>query len=157
MHLSLLFVDNCKVFPSKPLKILGVQFLHTLDWTSHVNLAIRKANSMIYALRYLNSKLLREHFKTLIHAHFLSKLIYASQTWSGCISLKLRRRLDSCYYKVLRLLCRDFKGKKSRSVLLEQSKMSSLRAMFFRNVLKPLMCAGLLEENNQINLINILM
>jgi hypothetical protein len=127
-----LLVDNCRVFPSKTLKILGVLFSHTLDWTSHVNSAMRKANSMIYALRYLNPKLSRDHFRALIHSHFLSYLMYASQTWSGSISLKLKSRLDSCYFKVLRLLCWDFKGKKSRSALLAQSNMISLRAMFYQ-------------------------
>jgi hypothetical protein len=127
-----LLIDNCKIFPSKTLKILGVQFSHTLDWASHVNLAIGKANSMIYALRYLNSKFSRGQLKTLIHAHFLSKLMYGSQAWSGNIPLKLRNRLDSCYFKVLRLLCWDFKGKKSRSDLLQQSNLPSLRAMLFQ-------------------------
>jgi hypothetical protein len=45
--------------------------------------ALSKANSMLYAFRYLNLKLSRSQFKTLINAHFLSKLTYASQVWSG--------------------------------------------------------------------------
>jgi hypothetical protein len=143
-----LLVDNCRVFPSKTLKILGVLFSHTLDWTPHVNSAMRKANSMIYALRYLNQKISRDHFRSLIHAHFLSNLTYSSQLWSGSISLKLKSRLDSCYFKVLRLLCWDFKGKKSRSALLAQSNMTSLRAIFYQRdaLLLHKLCTTLIPD-----------
>ncbi len=48
-----------------------------------IDSALSKANSMLYAFRYLNSKLSRSQFKTLINAHFLSKLTYASQVWYG--------------------------------------------------------------------------
>ena len=72
-----LLIDSCHIFPTKNLKILGVWFSSCLDWNTHVDTAIKKANSMIYALRYLNSKLTRSQFTSLIHAHFLSKLTYA--------------------------------------------------------------------------------
>jgi hypothetical protein len=68
----------------------------------------------------------------LMYAHFISELTYASQVWSGSIPLKLKRRLDSCYCKVLRLLCRDFNGLKSWPVILKQIGLVSLRAIFFR-------------------------
>jgi hypothetical protein len=151
-----LMIDNCKVFPSKTLKILGVHFSHNLDWSTHVNAAIKKANSMLYALRYLNSKLSRDRFKTLIFAHFISKITYASQVWSGSIPLKLRKRLDSCYFKVLRLLCRDFKGSKSRPVILNQTGMVSLRAIFFRRDASLLyyLCTTLKPDSIVVRLIS---
>ena len=125
-----LLVDGCKVFPSRTLKILGIHFSATLDWVTHIDIAINRANSLLYAFRYLNSKLTRKQFKTLINAHFLSKLTYASQVWSGVLSCKLRNRLESCYFKMLRLLCRDYKGRESRSTLLAKSGMVSLRSIF---------------------------
>jgi hypothetical protein len=87
---------------------------------------------MVYALRYLNAKLSREHFKTLIFAHFISKLTYASQVWSGSIPVKLKTRLNSCYFKALRLLCRDFRGQLSRSTVLRMTDMVSLKAIFLK-------------------------
>ncbi len=39
-----LLIDNCRIFPSKTLKILGVHFSHVLDWSIHVNSAIKRAN-----------------------------------------------------------------------------------------------------------------
>jgi hypothetical protein len=103
-----LMIDNCKAFPSKTLKIVGVHFSHVMDRIFHANTAIKRANSVLYVLRYLNSKLSRDCFKTLIFAHFINKLTYASLVWSGSIPLKLKRRLDSCHFKVLSLLCRVF-------------------------------------------------
>jgi hypothetical protein len=125
-----LLVDNCKVFPTKNLKILGINFSRTLDWHFHINKAINKANSMIYAFRFLNSRISRQKFISLIHAHFLSKLIYACQVWSGSLTCSLKKRLESCYFKIIRLLCRDFKGKKSREDLLKESGFLSLRSIF---------------------------
>jgi hypothetical protein len=103
---------------------------------------------LLYAFRYLNSKLTRKQFKTLINAHFLSKLTYASQVWSGVLSCKLRNRLESCYFKILRLLCRDYKGRESRSTLLAKSGMASLRSIFIsRNArLLHTFCYNLLPE-----------
>jgi hypothetical protein len=41
-----------------------------------------KANSLLYAFQYLNSKLSRSQFKRLVNANFLSKLVSASQVWN---------------------------------------------------------------------------
>ena len=87
-----LAVDNCKVFPTKNLKILGVHFSENLNWNLHVNTAINKANSLMYALRYLNTRLSRNQFRTLIHYHFLSRLTYTCQVWSGFIGLNIKKR-----------------------------------------------------------------
>jgi hypothetical protein len=125
-----LLVDNCKVFPTKNLKILGIHFSSLLDWDSHIRKMINKANSFIYAFRYLNSRITRSKFISLIHAHFLSKLTYACQVWSGSLTHRQKRRLESSYYKILRLLCRDFKGTESREKLLSKSCMMSLRSLF---------------------------
>ena len=51
-------IDNCKIFPTKNLKILGIHFSSKLDWDQHVNTAINKANSLIYALGSLGQNLL---------------------------------------------------------------------------------------------------
>ena len=125
-----LLVDNCKIFPTKNLKILGLHFSCWLDWNFHIDKAIKKANSMIYAFRYLNSSISRSKFIALIHAHFLSKLTYACQVWSGSLTTNLKKRLESCYFKVIWLLCRDFRGKMSRDKLLSESGLKSLRSLF---------------------------
>jgi len=125
-----LLIDNCKVYPTKNLKILGVHFTENLNWGKHINAAINKANSLMYALRCLNTRLSRNRFRTLIYSHFLSRLTYASQVWSGSMSSNNKKRLESCFFKVIRLLCRDFKGRKGRDQLLLDSGVTSLRSTF---------------------------
>ncbi len=44
-----LLVDNCKVFPTKNLKILGIHFSSRLDWETHIGKMITKSNSFLYA------------------------------------------------------------------------------------------------------------
>jgi hypothetical protein len=143
-----LLVDNCKVFPTKNLKILDISFSDTLDWDTHVDSVIRKANSMLYAFCCLNSKLSRLQFKSIICAHYISKLTYASQVWSGVLSSRLRNRLDSSKDKILRLLCRDYKARVSRPKLLDKSGMLSLRSMFVCRDAKLLhtLCYNLMPE-----------
>ena len=143
-----LLVDGCHIYPTKNLKILGVWFSKNLDWNFHVDKAIKKANSMVYALRYLNSKVSRPQFASLIHAHFLSKLTYACQIWSSSLSSSLKKRLESCFFKVIRLLCRDFKGKIGRQELIEKSGIPSIRSVFIVRDMKLLhkFCTNLIPD-----------
>ena len=91
--------------------ILGVHFSYNFNWNLHVNTAINKANSLMYALRYLNTRLSGNQFRTLIHSHFLSRLTYACKVWSGSIGL-------------------NFKARKGRDQLLIDSGVISLRLTF---------------------------
>ncbi len=112
------------------MKILGFQFTYNLDWNDHINTTFNKVNSLSYVLRYINSKLLRPHFKRLIHAHVISRLSYGSQLWSECTSFNLAQKAKSCYFKFLRLYARDFQKKFSFKSLLETSGMHSLDSIF---------------------------
>ena len=59
-----------------------------------------------------------------------------------------KKRLDSTYFKILRLLCRDFRGKVSRDTLLRKSGMMSLRSLFIARDIKLLhkLCTELRPE-----------
>ena len=112
------------------MKILGFIFTYNLNWEKHLKKMVGKVNSMSYALRYINSKLSREHFKRLINAHVISRLSYGSQLWEGCVPVTLAQRVKSCYFKFLKLLVKDFKKKHSHRTLLELSGMRSLDSLF---------------------------
>ncbi len=86
-----LLVDNCKVLPSKNLKILLIHFSSSLDWNFHNGKKINKANSVVCAFCYLNSQITRSKFISLIHAHFISKLTYACQVWPGSVTCSLKK------------------------------------------------------------------
>ena len=46
------------------------------------------------------------------------------------LSLHLKKRIESCFYKIVRLLCRDFRNQISRKELIKRSGLLSLRSMF---------------------------
>ncbi len=115
---------------SSGMKILGFNFTYNLSWEEHLRKVVGKVNSLSYALRYVNSKLSRDHFKRLINAHVISRLSYGSQLWEGCATVALAQRVRSCYYKFLKLLVKDFRKKYSYRVLLERSGMKSLDSIF---------------------------
>lgn len=112
------------------MKILGVDFRYDLSWDDHINRTLAKTNSLSYALRFLNSKLSRSGFKKLIHAHILSRLSYGSQLWANCVTYNTAQKMKSCYYKYLRLMCRDYKKKLNRKGLLDETGMRSLDSIF---------------------------
>jgi hypothetical protein len=118
------------LYSEPKMKILGIDFKYDLSWHEYVDKIIAKTNSLSYALRYVNSKLSRNGFKRLIHAHVLSRLTYGSQLWSNCVSYNSAQRLKSCYYKFLRLLTKDYKKKLDRKGLLKKSSMRSLESIF---------------------------
>jgi len=92
---------------SDTIKILGLNFDKNLKWGRHVSNTIKKANSSTYSLRVLNSILTRKHFKQIIHAFFISKLMYGSQIWAGCINASDTRRINTLLFKIMRLYCKD--------------------------------------------------
>ena len=123
-------IDKHNVTSKLGMKILGLNFRYDLCWDAHVSAVINKVNSLSYALRYVNSKMSRQGFKRLIHAHVISRLSYGSQVWSGCTSYGLSRRVTSCYFKFMKLYCKDFRNKLSRRDLLERSELRSLDSIF---------------------------
>ncbi len=142
-----LLVGNWQSVSHKNLKMLGITFSHLLDWKLQIDSAINKLISLMYSFKFCNAWLSRNQLKTLINAHFHSKLTYASQVWSGSISLNLKK-LESCYFKMLRLLCSNYRGKKSWIQLLVKSGMISLRSLFVMRDVKLLhkLCSSLIPE-----------
>jgi len=123
-------IDGCAIFPTKNLKILGILFDETLDWNPQVEKIIKSCNSLNYALRSLNKYLSRSQFRRIIHAFFISRITYGCQIWSGCLSYSAKKRLESCFYKALRMQVRDFRGELSRITLVNMSGIMSLRSIF---------------------------
>ncbi len=138
------------------MKILGINFRYDLGWDVHVSMVINKVNSLSYALRYVNSKLSRQGFKKLIRAHVISRLSYGSQIWSGCTSSRLSRRVTSCYFKFIKLYCKDFRNKLNRKELLERSELRSLDSIFKVQACKLVhsVCLNLVPEQLALSVLS---
>ena len=111
------------------MKILGLVFLDKLKWDTQVNSALNKANSMLYAMRYLNRFMSRKQFKQLIHAHYLSKIMYGSQVWSRTLNVRTVDKINASFFKIMRLYCKDFDRTLHRHQLVERSELRTFTSM----------------------------
>jgi len=75
---------------------------------THVDKTIKKCNGLGYMLRYLSISLTRPQHKRIVESHLYSTLFYGSQVWSGCVTSRDLRRLNTLLFKIIRLHCRDF-------------------------------------------------
>jgi len=109
---------------------MQTKIVEFLDWTPHVSKMIQSVSSLTYAFRILNKNLNRCQFKQIIHSFFISRMSYGCQIWSGNLTKTCKNRIDSCFFRMLRLLNYDFKGRESRQNLVENSNMRSPRSLF---------------------------
>ena len=123
-----LSVKGSLIDPKDSLTVLGIKFMSDLSCKKQVVDNIKSANSQIYALRYLNNRLNRSQFRQVIHAHYISRLLYASPLWARNINETLTNKLNSCMYRVMRLFCKDFSMRYHRSELVILSQLRNFHS-----------------------------
>jgi len=100
------------------MKVLGVIFEKTLNWTPHVETTIKKMNRLTHGLRFLRKRLTEDQFMKATTSQFYGLFYYGSQVWLGHHTpKKLIHQLDRVHYKVLRIVKNDWKRKISRNKL----------------------------------------
>jgi len=114
---------------SNTIKILGLTFEKHLRWGQHVAIALKKANSMTCSLRVLNNILSWKSHRQIIHSLFISKLMYGSQVWAGCINSIDTRKINTVLFKVMRVHCKDNARILRNSQLCEISNMRTFNSM----------------------------
>ena len=92
-------VKNSFVENKDTISVLGLKFTSNLSSKSQALENLKSANSQLYALRYLNSKLNRKQFKQIIHAHYLSRLLYGLALWARNIDGTLVNTFDSWVFE----------------------------------------------------------
>jgi len=122
-------LGDTKLKPQNTMKVLGVIFDDQLNWRAQVTKILAKCSSISCSLRVLNNILPRDLNRQVIHAHFISHLVYGSPIWSGCISQKSMARLSSCLNKTLRLHCFDFKRSLTNHEICNLSKIRSFKSL----------------------------
>lgn len=120
-----MIVGEDRIRSKDTINVLGLTFEKSLKWGPHVNNVIKKANSVNYSLRMLNTILPRSLHRQVIHAHFISNLVYGSPVWAGCLNIRDVKRIDKVFYKTLRLHCFDFERKLSNYELCMKSNIRS--------------------------------
>ena len=114
-------VKSSFIEPRDQILVLGIKFSSNLSCKDQVLDNIKSANAQLYALRYLNNKLNRKQFKQVVHAHYLSRVMYAPPLWARNVEKSLTRKISSCIYRVMRLYCKDFNGSLHREDLVKYS------------------------------------
>jgi hypothetical protein len=71
-------LNNCKI---NSMNILGVQYDSKLSWSNQVSICIKKAKSMLHAIRLIKGYFIPKGLLSPITANFFSTLYYSSEIW----------------------------------------------------------------------------
>jgi len=111
-------VNGTDITAKPVMKILGVLFDQNLGWTSHIEKVKQKARYVLLKMRYLRRYLDAAEMKKVITSHFFGLIYYASPVWlTEIMNSRIWSILNVLHYKALRIVCADFKRRKSRREL----------------------------------------
>ena len=118
--------------------LLGVIFSNRLHFDTHVNFILKTCSQRSYILRkFRDQGLSKSQLNIVFDAIILSRIMYASQSWSGFVSHELVGRIDA-------FLRRMFKYGFCQQLYSFQA-ISNMRDLtLFREMLKPYNCLHIL-------------
>jgi hypothetical protein len=87
-------------------KLLGVIFTNNFHFDSHINYLLKVCSQRSYLIRTLRDQgLSRKQLNIVFDAIILSRIMYASQSWSGFISHELIGRIDGFFDGCIFTVC----------------------------------------------------
>jgi len=105
---------------------------HDLKWTSQVNKTVSKLRSLTFALRYLRRHLSLSEMKPILFAHVVSHLCYGAPVWNHSLNYRQKAQLRSVFFKILRIVVRDFGFKMNRTQLPQACEMEHIDKILFK-------------------------
>ena len=100
------------------MKALGITLLNNLSWEQHLSNIIPKSQTKLSLLKKIRPYITLEQFLTIATSQIFSTTYYASAVWLNCtLTHKLKKRIDSFHYRVIRVACNNFKGNKNVVIL----------------------------------------
>jgi len=154
-------IRGTTVKSSESMKMLGMIVDKRLTWEMHMHKTIAKIRSIIFSLRYVRKNLSLSDTLKVVRAQVVSRLTYGSPAWSNVISYKLRAKLKSVFYLVLRTVIRDFQFKMNRRTLSRVAKIEDIEVILFKrtsvflfniiNNLTPTNLAGMMLSRAYFN------
>jgi len=98
-----------KVKSISKMSILGIIFNQNLTWAEHVEQNINRCLRIFHGVKIVRKFFNQEKFKQVVTSFLFSKLFYGFEVWSyDLLSYDCKRKLDSFYYKICRLIINDF-------------------------------------------------
>ena len=119
-------------------KLLGVIFSNRLHFDAHVNFILKTCSQTSYIMRkFRDQGLSKSQLNIVFDAIILSRIMYASQSWSGFVSHELVGRIDAFFRRMYKYgFCQQ---------LYSFQAISNTRDLtLFREILKPYNCLHLL-------------
>jgi hypothetical protein len=115
-------------------KLLGVIFTNNLRFDSHINFILKTCSQRSFLLRRLRDQgLTRKQLNIVYDAIIISRIMYASQSWSGFLSRDLVGRINGFFLRMYRYgFCQTIYN------FEENSKLRDLT--LFKQVLLPNNC-----------------
>jgi len=146
---------------SQTLKVLGTILDHRLSWEPFVEKTISKARSFVFSMRYIRQNVGVKDCIEVFKSHVISVLTYASPIWTSAIGYRLRARLRSIFFLILRIILRDFNLNLNRARMLSMTGLESLDIIFFKRTsffifksihyLAPTQLAGIFLSKSYMN------
>jgi len=125
-------VNGSMIESCNAMKVLGLTIDYNLGWETYINKVVSKLRSLSFALRYVRQHLSVQEMVPIINAHVISRIAYGAPVWQHNISFRQRAKLRSSYFRIIRLLLRDFNVRLSRSELLKRSGLLGLDTILYR-------------------------
>jgi len=124
--------ENSEIRSSESMKILGTTVDRDLEWEPHITKMLAKVRSMVFSLRHIRQHLSLEDTAKVIRAQIISRLTYWSPVWSSAINYKLKSKIRSVYYLIIRTALRDFNLKMNRGEMLQSIKLENIDDILFK-------------------------
>jgi len=91
------------------MKVLGILFNQNLSWTEHVTQNINSCQRVLHGLKIVRKYFDEKKFRDITTSFLFTKLFYAYEVWSyNMLSFNCKKLLDSFYYKVCRVIIKDY-------------------------------------------------
>jgi len=124
--------ENSEIRSSQNMKILGLNVDSCLGWEPYISKMLSKVRSMIFSLRYIRQHLSLTDTIKVIQAQIISRMTYGSSVWSFAINYKLKSKIRSVFYLIIRTALRDFNLKMNRSEMLKATSLESIDDILFK-------------------------
>jgi len=93
---------------------------------------VSSTRSLSFAIRYLRRHLSVVEMRPVIYAQVVSRMAYGAPVWFHYLNFRQRAQLRSAYFRVLRLVSRDFGLKLNRRGLLETCEIDHIDDILFK-------------------------
>lgn len=125
-------LGNSTIKSKKNLKALGLTLDKKLSWSDHVENVIKGCRALTFGLRYVRNNVEPEVMQSIIRSQVISRISYRAAIWSHRLNYQLRARIRSAYFKILRIMTRDFEFKLNRGALLLKTNQEDIDTIFFK-------------------------